>query len=823
MGKIFSNDCPKAHALMPDFDTSRGATPTKAPGSDTTIPAQALLRYSRWLEKEMANINEAYGDLNFCWADAQWDAKSAADRATDGRPCLIINHLPQFIHQVTGDMRQMKPAIHVVPVDSNGDKDTAKTIGGMIRYIENRSDASAIYTAGADSQVSCGIGAWRVATERGENTFNQEIRIEGVSDAVAIACDPDAHLPCREDAKWWIVPVDMSREAFKEQYPDAPVEDFDTLPTPSGLSWGGAGNDAQNNYYVGWYSNDMVRVAEYWVKEPMKRTLALMQDGAIVDLTDKEPDELAAITAQAKTVEKRDSHKVKRYLITAAHVLEEADWPGMLIPIVPVIGEEIRIGRNVVRRGLIRSAKDAQRMVNYFFSAHTETIALQPKAPYLVTHKNIEQYQQEWGEANTKNQPYLIYEPDTGNGGAAPQRVPPALKSEGILDGLGIATDSLKAVIGIYDASLGKRSNETSGKAIEARQREGDTGSFVYIDNWTRAIKRTGTIILDLMPHVYDTERMVRIMGEDGKVDLKQINKPIGMQVQDPMTGQVLYHDPRSNTLVSEQVVENDLTVGAYDVVMETGPSYATKREEARDNMVEFIRSAPDTAPAVMDLVAKAQDWPLADEFANRLEAIAPPPVQKLIAKQKQEAGEEEQPDPPSPQEQLMQQGAEAEVQTKVWQAKKLQAETMKIAQEARPQDQGADPSMMADVAAKQQKMQTDAEMHRVDMDCKLREADSKEKLAAVQLEIALVNLAIAKAKGAVDTAGAVQDMQDQGAQMQRDADNHTMQLVSGARDAEKADESAAREAENADRTAEREDMLAKAKVKQMNKPKMPA
>jgi hypothetical protein len=485
----------------------------------------------------------------------------------------------------------------------------------------------------------------------------------------------------------------------------------------------------------------------------------------------------------------------------------------MHIPLVPVIGEEIRIGRGVVRRGLIRAAKDAQRMVNYFFSGYTESVALQPKAPFLATLKNVEQFQQMWSEANSKNLPYLLYEPDDKNGGKLPSRAPPPVASQGMTEGIQLATDQLKSVIGIYDASLGKRSNETSGKAIEARQREGDTGSFVYIDNWTRAIKRTGTLCLDLMPHIYDTERMIRIMGEDGKVDLKEINKPTGMVVQDHQTGEIRV----------DQIIENDLTVGSYDVVMESGPSYATKREEARENMVEFIRSAPDTAPAVMDLVAKAQDWPLADEFATRLEAIAPPSVQKLIAKQKQEAGEEEQPDPPSPAEQMQQKGAQAEVDKLVWEAKKLQAETMKIAQEGRPTKEGADPVAMADVAAKQQKMQTDAEAHQVDMQCKLREADSKERLAAIELEIKLVQLATAKAAGAVDTAGAVQDMKAKGDQMQRDADNHTMQLVSGAQEAEKADESAAAEGERADRAEKREDMLAKAKVKQMNKPKVPA
>jgi hypothetical protein len=605
--------------------------PSKKAKDDTDICATALKRYARGIERERTNINEAYEDLKFS-AGEQWSQVDI--EARKGRPMLTVNRLPQFIRQVTGDMRQMKPSIKVVPVDSRGDKDTAETIAGMIRYIENRSDASQPYMQGADSQVRCGIGHIQVIKEYGgDATFNQELRITGVSDGVSVVWDPDAVQPSKEDAKWCIVPHDISREAFEENYPDANVEDFDATKVT-------ATSD-------GWFDNDIVRVAEYWVKKPVKKTLALLPDGGIADLTDKSEAERTEVGKTAKKIEERDGTQICRYLITAAHVLETTEWPGSHIPVVPVIGEEVRIGRKTVRHGLIRFARDPQRLYNYYSSTDAEVVALQPKAPFMATLKNVEKYEDVWATANTKAHPVLLFTPDPANGGQAPSRVQPPVSSQGIGEGLLRSIDDMKAVIGIYDASLGKQGNETSGKAIMARQKEGDTGSFVYIENWTRAIKRCGTIIADLIPHVYDNERMIRIMGEDGKVDLKWINRAQGMQVEDP-------NNP--GQMMQDQTIENDVTVGAYDIVMDSGPSYATKRNEAQDKVTEFIRSAPETAPVLMDLVAKMQDWPLADEVGKRLEAVAPPQVQKLIAKQKKEAGDEEQPEPPSPQEMQAQQ-----------------------------------------------------------------------------------------------------------------------------------------------------------------------
>jgi hypothetical protein len=584
--------------------------------TDTTgdgIVATALKRWAEAYEHERDNIDAAYEDLRFRAARTpadQWGDEALKAREAQNRPVLMINRLPQFLRQVTGDIRMMRPAIKVVPVDDRGDPDTAEVIAGMIRYVENRSDAQSAYFVGADSQVACGIGHWRVVSEYAdESTFNQELRIVGIEDGVSVLWDPDAILPTREDARWCIVPVDMSRASFKERFPDAKAESF-----------------GDEHLAEGWAGDDFVRVAEYWVKQKLTRTLALMPNGAVDDLTGLDEGELELARAYAAEIgariEERPGTKVVRYLITAAEVLEgPTDWPGRHIPVVPVIGEEVRVGRHRYRHGCVRYAKDSQRAYNYYASAQTEIVALQPKAPFLVTEKNVKLYEPEWQGANNSNTAYLPYTPDPANGGAPPSRVTPPVSSQGLTEGLLRAADDMKAVIGIYDASLGMRSNETSGRAIHARQREGDIGTYLYIDNFARAVRHTGAILVDLIPKIYDSQRTVRVLGEDGKVDLVKINQPDGLA--DPDGGGAAYR--------------NDVTVGAYDVVLQMGPSYSTRREEARDGMTSFIQAAPQVAPLVMDLYAQSQDWPNAEKIGKRLKHGLPPQVQ---AEEAQESGD---------------------------------------------------------------------------------------------------------------------------------------------------------------------------------------
>ena len=373
------------------------------------LVSDALKLYDDYRSREQHNIDEGYDDLEFR-AGNQWPEDVWNERVAEGRPCETQNLMPQYIRQVTGDMRQMKPAIKVVPIDDAGDKEKAEARAGVIRYVEARSDAPAVYFQGGDSQVACGIGAWRVTKEYASaKTFNQEIRIAPIEDALAVMWDLDAVLPTREDAMKCLVPYDISREKFKALYPDAVAADFSTS------------EDNNSSGHSDWTSADTIRVGEYWYKKPVKKTLALSEDGSVIDLTDEPPEEYARVKATGARIEKRDDYKVCRALVTAREVIEgPEEWPGAYIPIVPVIGEEIRIARRIVRHGLIRFAKPAQRMLNYMSSAETEVVGLQPKSPFIGTEKNFEQYQDVWETANRKNHPYLSYTPDPANGSQAP-------------------------------------------------------------------------------------------------------------------------------------------------------------------------------------------------------------------------------------------------------------------------------------------------------------------------------------------------------------------------------------------------------------------
>lgn len=629
---------------------------TKPTKTETKADTDGLVErfkeeYDAGWQKDRDNQEEAYRDLRLIGDDRteHWDSVALSERTGDGRPALIVNQVPQFIRQVTGDLRQMKPAIKVTPVNDAASKEVAaKVLPGMIRYIEQRSRAQQIYFSAADQQAGCGIGHWRVNHEYASSgTFEQEIRIEPIPDGIAVVWDCDAVLPDRSDAKYCFVPVDMARKRFEREYPGKSADSL-APNTPA--------------CFTAWFSDDHVRIAEWFYVDPEKKLLALYPDGAIDDVTDDDEAQALARAAGA-TLESRDGHCVYRALVSANEILEGPDkWPGPDIPIVPLIGEEIQIGRATVRRGVARVLRDVQRVYNYSISTKTELIALQPKSPWIGTDAQFEKYQDEWETANARNHPYLRY--TNVPGVPPPGRVAPSVPTQS-LDGLLIEMQgAMNATTGIYPAALGQKSNETSGRAIMARQREGDTGTFVYVANFQGALQRTGQIIVNMIPQIYDTARTIQITGEDGKIDEMPINQP-GFDEEGMGPGIAL----------------NDVTVGAYQVAIEMGPSFSTKREEAREGMNELLRTlGPEGAVLFIDLLVKQMDWPLADKIAERAKFMLPPAIRM---KEAQEAGEPppEMPPPPPPSPE-QQQAMQEEQQKNLEMARKNEIEEAKVRNE---------------------------------------------------------------------------------------------------------------------------------------------
>jgi hypothetical protein len=588
--------------------------------------AQGRTAFERCQDAESDNRQTALDDIRFSRLGEQWPRDIEKQRRDEFRPCLTINKMPAFIRQVVNDSRQNKPSIKVHPVDSNADPKTAEVINGLIRNIEYTSNADVAYDTAIEASVSGGFGYWRVGMDYAyDDSFEMDLSIERVANQFSVYGDPDSM--CADSSDWNVAFVvePMRKAEFKAKYGDKTNADGDSVDCDfESDAWANAGI---------WVEDETVMVAEWWKREPVEKEIVKLSNGhtyAAEDL-EKDPDLQAMMEAgmlQVVGTRNTRSHKVTQIIMSGADVLEKNDWPGCYIPIIPVYGDEIVVEGKRYFQSLIHSAKDAQRMFNYWRTTSTELVALAPRVPFIGRVGTFNTDADRWATANTQSHAYLEFD------GEAPIRQPLDVgPAAGALQEALNASDDMKAIIGIYDASLGARSNETSGRAIMARQREGDVATFHFIDNLARAIRHTGRILIDLIPKVYSTERVIRVLGEDGTPRSVQVNSGQQQPVLDP-DGK-----PQEDEQGQVMMAMHDLTVGKYDLTVTTGPSFTTRREEAAMQMTEFVRAFPAAAPVIGDLLAQNLDWPGADEIAERLKSInpalqnkgLPPEVQQMI------------------------------------------------------------------------------------------------------------------------------------------------------------------------------------------------
>lgn len=566
---------------------------------DKAIIAEAIARMQISVTADSENRSEAIDDLKFKKGE-QWDPAVKAQRVRDQRPCLTMNKLPTFVHQVTNAQRQNVPSINVHPVGA-GDKAVAEVIQGGIRHIEYSSNASVAYDTAVNSAAEIGFGYFRlVTTYCREDSFDQEIQFRRIRNPFTVYMDPSHVNPDGSDQQWCILSVKVPRAEFKAEFPNSEPVDMSAIR--------GLGDAAHD-----WADDDCVRLSEYYRihREPAK--VVLLSNGE-----SGYKDELLEMPQGVTIKAERDSWrtKVQWFKLTATEILDRADIPCKWIPVFPVYGDEIDIDGKVSRSGLIRNAKDPARMYNFWMTAATEEVALRPKTPYIGAEGQFEGHESEWAAANTSSFPFLEYKPKALGGMLAPppQRQPMADLPSGVLAMAMHANDDIKATTGIYDASLGARSNETSGVAIRQRDRQGDTANFHYIDNLHVTLRHVGRCIVDMWPKVYDAQRTLQIMGKDGKVSSVPINTPVPPEQQKP--------DPRTGAI---QQVLNDMTVGEYSVTISSGPSYDTMRQEAVDGMIQTAQSWPKLMDIAGDKVVRSMDWPMSDEIADRIEKTLPP------------------------------------------------------------------------------------------------------------------------------------------------------------------------------------------------------
>lgn len=561
---------------------------------------QAHRRFKLAAEAEKGTRDAALKDLKFSVGE-QWDARIKATRDSDNRPCLVMNRLPGFIRQVTNEQRQERPAIQVNPVGDGATVETAEVEQGIIRHIETNSEAEIAYDHAFDMMVRMSFGYWRIITEYtdAEDSIEQDIKIKRIKNPFTVYFDPFSTEPDYSDARWAFIIEDLPDAAFREQYPESALlslSDYSSI-----------GDRAP-----GWAQKDTIRVAEYFYVEEEKYNLYQLPDGTLVL---NPPGNMEGVREH-----KKSRRRVRWAKITAVDILQENEWRGEWIPIVAVLGDDVDVDGKRHLSGMVRNAIDPQRAYNYWISAATEMIALAPKAPFVGAEGQFEGHEKEWLEANVRNLPYLEYKPYdvAGKPVGPPQRqsAEPPIQAMGAM--IGLAADDLKATIGIYEAGLGQRGPEQSGKAILARQAKSDIATLNYTDNLSRSMRFTGRILIDLIPKIYDTTRIQRIVNPDNSIDHVIIYN--GQDQEEAARGMIPEDSPIKKIF--------DVGVGKYDISISVGPSYQSKRQEAVASMIDFLKVFPQAAAFIGDLIARAMDWPGAKEIADRLKKMLPANLQ---------------------------------------------------------------------------------------------------------------------------------------------------------------------------------------------------
>lgn len=695
---------------MADYEEKESAGKEE---SDEDILEDARKYLKQCVNDEDPERTKMKDDLRFCTLD-QWPDDIRQERENDEengpRPCLTIDKINQYIVQIVNDMRQGKPGIVVRPQDDQADVQTAKILKGLIRNIEDQSSADIAYSTAAENAVKIGLGYFRITTEYvSEDSFDQEIFIRSIPNTFSVYLGKHI-MPDGSDAECGFVVEAMAIEKFKAEYPkaDYKADSFEDL------------EDAEY-----WKTDDTITVVEEYCFKRVPQELLFLADGTTMTRADydKWPAEAGpqpAIQQTRKTFKKQ----LKWRKLTGVEVLDKRDLPGKYIPIVEVVGREAQIEGKRILWGLVRPAKDSLRMYNYFASTITEKMALAPKTPFIVAKGQLAGVEDRWKKANRVNYSYLEYDPvsaDNGNALPAPQRVGPAPMEAALLHQMQVIEHDVQTSLGMFKAATGESESQQSGRAILALQKESDTGTYHFGANQGISIRHGGRIILDLIPHYYDTKRIIRIIGEDGEVQTAHI---------DP--SQTVAH----RKIEAPDGIKNIYNpgLGKYDISLTVGPSYNTKRMEAAATFVEMSKGAADPASAAVlrYLVMKNSDAAGADEAAKLLKTLLPPQALQALANN--------EPIPPQVQAQMQQ------MQQKMQQ---MQEAGAKLQQENTQLKSGAQEAQ-SKIAAHSQEAQAKLQVHAQEKQAELQlSAATAQQEMAMERERAAHEIALEREKAA--------------------------------------------------------------------------
>lgn len=605
---------------------------TEIDPEDEKIIKEAKKRFNLCVNWEAEARRRYEEDIKFANGDSynnyQWPFEIYNDRIEGDRPCLTVNKVQQHNLMVINDAKQNKPGVNIRPVGDEASFEAAQIFQEVVHHIEYISSAENVYDSATVTQVEGGIGYWRVMTDyMSPRSFDQEIYIRRIKDPRSVYLDPYITELDGSDSNFGFVFEDKSREDFKIEYP----------------KFGFIGNNGVlGNRTDNWITENNVRICEYYRKNKKNKKLVTFiipqtneQILGIIDELEDTKQLLAKEIKKNKQLRQEYQYQerevvvddIEWFKIAGDHIIDSKPWLGESIPIVRLVGTETVIDGILDRKGHTRALIDPQRIYNYTTSANVEYGALQTKSPWLAPSAAIEGYEEYYKTANTINHSYLPYNHmgDDGQEIPPPSRPQAPQSSPAYVQQMQIAQQEMMMASGQYQAQFGEQENAKSGIAINARQRQGDRATYHFIDNLAIAIRRTGKILIDLIPKVYDTKRIMQMEAKDGTILNVNIdpNAQQGLQQLPPQPGQPL---PIDNGQQIKFYVFNP-NIGIFDIQSDTGPSFATRRQEAFNALTEIAKTNKEFMNIGGDLLWKVADFPESQILAQRWRKIIPPNI----------------------------------------------------------------------------------------------------------------------------------------------------------------------------------------------------
>ena len=552
--------------------------------------------------------------------ESQWpdDVKMSREEDDPPRPCPVVNKIPEKIDQIEGEFRKLSPSYKIRAVDSFADPVTADILAGMVRQIEYDSQAQTAYNTSHTNTLYGGRGAWRIDVEDDDgDPFVRKLVVNRIPNVQTVSWDQFTKKTDKSDADYFFVTELIPTEEYKAEYGE-PVSEWPIA-----------------NQWVDWKNPDgsAYRVAEYWYKDKKEVTYVRVDRGngpeTILESERHKSEEILKNKAGEELRKTGTKTEVKWCKLVAGKILDGPnDWPSQYIPIIIQSGKEVWVRGKAKTRGMVRFGKTPQQLLNYCTASIYETLQASPKSPYLITAKMLGPYKGMWDVANKKNFPYLAYEVDPNDPTRRVERLAPAQVNPALFQEVQNQEHNIMGAMGVYQSKLGDQGDEKSGRAILARQAQGDTGAYVFTDNFVSALIHSTRILIDLIPHVYDTQRIVRILGEDGRELSVPINAAPNGPVAQQAAGQMQAADPNAKYYqMREQAVNNllnDLSVGKYDVRVTVGPAYATQRQESVAQLIELAGQAPPIVPALLVGIVENLDIPEKEKILARVKSTLP-------------------------------------------------------------------------------------------------------------------------------------------------------------------------------------------------------